>query len=81
MSKLKKIPTNEREETPIVKLSDREEAQKKLEELNKIDVANCQKEVNEAIANICEKYGCRALIQGQFIGAEIKTGLLIVKAK
>lgn len=70
MSKLKKIPTNEREE-----------AQKKLEELNKLDVANCQKEVNDAIANICEKYGCRALIQGQFIGAEIKTGLLIVKAK
>lgn len=60
-----------------------EQAQKIIDEKNIKDRNDCVKEIQEIeqkyILPVMEKYGCREIIQGQFVGNMIKVERLIVK--
>ena len=58
-----------------------QQAQAKIDEQQKQDVMNCTREFNEAVKPILEKYGCTTVIIGDFVGANVRTSLQIVKAQ
>lgn len=61
--------------------SEKEKALRVIEESNKKDIEECQKELDNAIKPILEKYGCSLVMSGRFEGNQIEAGMIIVKIK
>lgn len=61
--------------------SEKEKALRIIEESNKKDTEDCQKELDSVMKPILEKYGCSLIISGRFEGNQIESGMIIVKNK
>lgn len=62
-----------------------EDQRKILEEetkrLDALDIEECKSTFNWMVNELMERYGCKILVQGRFVGNQISTEILIVKAK
>lgn len=64
------------------KLDKRETLAKELEEMNKLDIESAKNALNSFLeSEEWTRYGCVLLPQGQFVGNQINTSLIIVKQK
>ena len=78
MSKTQKISDLKKVEKP----SEKEILEQKIKELEKQDIEGAKEALNKFFASQeWTKYGCRIIVQGQFIADKIQASLLVVKDK
>lgn len=82
MSKKQTTVKSKDKETPVIKLNDREALAKRQKELDDMDIQSALKAFNDFMNSPdWTRYGCILVPQGQFVGSQIKSSLVIVKSK